>query len=123
VAVVGVAGGGPGLAARPCLVGRAGRQPGVEPVGETSTEPARVTAADTSIGLLTPREREVAVLVTRGLTNRQIAAALVIAERTADVHVSNFLNKLTLTSRAQLAAWVARRGLLEERDGEPLDPD
>jgi non-specific serine/threonine protein kinase len=55
----------------------------------------------------------VATLVARGLTNRQIAAALVISERTADVHVSNILNKLTLSSRAQLAAWVVRHGLLE----------
>jgi non-specific serine/threonine protein kinase len=58
----------------------------------------------------------VAVLVARGLTNRQIADSLVIAERTADVHVSNILNKLDLSSRAQLAAWVVRHGLLEERE-------
>jgi len=38
----------------------------------------------------------------------------VIAERTADVHVSNILSKLSLTSRAQLAAWVVRHGLLED---------
>ena len=60
----------------------------------------------------TPGEREAAVLVAGGLTNRQIAGTLVIAERTADVHVSNILNKLSLTSRAQLAAWVVRHGLL-----------
>jgi DNA-binding NarL/FixJ family response regulator len=56
----------------------------------------------------------VAAHVARGLTNRQIAGALVISERTADVHVSNILNKLNLASRAQLAAWVVRHGLLEE---------
>ena len=61
---------------------------------------------------LTAREREVATLVARGLTNRQIGAELVIAERTVDVHVSNILNKLTLTSRTQLATWALRQGLL-----------
>jgi DNA-binding NarL/FixJ family response regulator len=60
-----------------------------------------------------PREREVAILVARGLTNRQIASELVISERTADVHVSNILGKLVLSSRAQVAAWAVRQGLIE----------
>ena len=60
---------------------------------------------------LTPREREVAALVARGLTNRQIAAELVIGERTAEMHVGNLLGKLGLTSRAQLAVWAVERGL------------
>ena len=85
----------------------------LEPVGEPAAEPVRARTADPAIALLTPRERQVAILVARGLTNRQIAETLVIAERTADVHVSNILNKLTLTSRAQLAAWVVRHGLLD----------
>jgi non-specific serine/threonine protein kinase len=57
-------------------------------------------------GTLTPREREVARLVSRGLTNRQIAAALVVSERTAEGHVQGILNKLSFTSRAQIAAWA-----------------
>jgi non-specific serine/threonine protein kinase len=61
---------------------------------------------------LTPREREVAVLVAHGLTNRQIAARLVIATRTADAHVHNILGKLGFTTRAQVAAWAAAQGLL-----------
>jgi DNA-binding NarL/FixJ family response regulator len=82
---------------------------------EPMTPPAEASHArgEPALTQLTPREREVATLVARGLTNRQIAANLVIAERTADVHVSNILNKLTLNSRAQLAAWVVRHGLLE----------
>jgi non-specific serine/threonine protein kinase len=56
---------------------------------------------------LTPREQEVAVLVARGLTNKQIAAELVIAEGTAKRHLENILNRLALDSRSQLAAWVA----------------
>ena len=60
---------------------------------------------------LTPREREVAMLVARGLTNRQIAARLVIAERTVDKHVGNILGKLGFASRAQVAAWTVEQGL------------
>jgi predicted ATPase/DNA-binding CsgD family transcriptional regulator len=55
---------------------------------------------------LTRREREVAALIARGLTNRAIAERLVIAERTADTHVSNILGKLGLDTRVQIAAWA-----------------
>ncbi|GGQ55560.1 ATP-binding protein [Couchioplanes azureus] len=58
---------------------------------------------------LTPREREVAALVAEGLTNREIAARLVVAQRTAEGHVENILSKLGFTSRAQVAAWLAAR--------------
>jgi non-specific serine/threonine protein kinase len=71
------------------------RQPGREPKGDP----------------LTSREREVAALVAHGQTNREIAAALVISERTADAHVQNILNKLGFSSRAQIGAWAAERGL------------
>ncbi|HEY3057498.1 MAG TPA: tetratricopeptide repeat protein [Chloroflexota bacterium] len=61
--------------------------------------------------VLTEREREVAALVARGLTNRQIADALVFTRHTADKHVTNILGKLELSSRAQLAVWwVAHSG-------------
>jgi len=59
---------------------------------------------------LTRREREVAVLVARGLTNRQIAAAAHISERTAESHVQHILDKLGFTNRTQVAAWVAADG-------------
>jgi DNA-binding CsgD family transcriptional regulator len=85
----------------------------LEQVAAPAVEPDPTSTANSAAAQLTPREREVAVLVARGLTNRRIAGTLVIAERTADVHVSNILGKLTLTSRAQLAAWVVRHGLLE----------
>jgi predicted ATPase/DNA-binding CsgD family transcriptional regulator len=62
---------------------------------------------------LTPRELEVAVLVGRGHSNKEIAAALVISLRTAEAHVTNVLNKLGLRSRAQLAVWAAEHGLLQ----------
>jgi non-specific serine/threonine protein kinase len=58
---------------------------------------------------LTRRESEVAALVTRGLSNKEIASALVIAQRTAETHVEHILTKLGFTSRAQIAAWMAGR--------------
>jgi len=73
-------------------------------------EPA--VAASPSGVQLTPRELEVAVLVGRGHSNKEIAASLVVSLRTAEAHVTNVLNKLGLRSRAQLAVWAAEHGLL-----------
>jgi DNA-binding CsgD family transcriptional regulator/tetratricopeptide (TPR) repeat protein len=53
---------------------------------------------------LTPREAEVLTLVARGLTNREIAAALVISAKTASVHVSHILRKLDAPNRLEAAA-------------------
>jgi DNA-binding CsgD family transcriptional regulator/tetratricopeptide (TPR) repeat protein len=58
---------------------------------------------------LTPREREVAVLVGEGMTNRQIAARLYLSERTAQNHVQHILTKLDLPNRGQIAVWVTTR--------------
>jgi DNA-binding CsgD family transcriptional regulator len=62
------------------------------------------------MGKLTHREQEVAVLVARGLTNRQISTELGISERTAGNHVASI--KLGLRSRAQIASWMTERQLL-----------
>lgn len=56
---------------------------------------------------LTKREREVAVLVAQGLSNKDIATRLVISPRTAESHLDHILAKLGFTSRRQIAAWVA----------------
>ncbi|MEU6587236.1 protein kinase [Nocardia sp. NPDC046763] len=56
---------------------------------------------------LTKRERQVADLIAQGFTNKQIAAKLVISQRTAQGHVEHILTKLGFTSRAQIAAWIA----------------
>ncbi|WP_051808449.1 ATP-binding protein [Actinoplanes subtropicus] len=58
-------------------------------------------------GALSRREREVARLMTEGLTNREIGARLVLSERTVESHVRNILIKLGFTSRTQVAAWMA----------------
>jgi non-specific serine/threonine protein kinase len=62
---------------------------------------------------LTAREREIAALIGRGLTSRAIAGALVLSERTVDNHADNIRGKLGLRSRAEIAAWAARQGLLD----------
>ncbi|MEV6492074.1 LuxR C-terminal-related transcriptional regulator [Actinoplanes sp. NPDC051633] len=72
------------------------------PAGRT---PAQRTSTDGSG--LTKRERQVAALIADGLSNREIAARLVVAQRTAEGHVENILSKLGFTSRAQVAGWLA----------------
>ena len=62
--------------------------------------------------LLSQRELEIAALVARGMTNRQIAQHLVISRRTADRHVSNILTKLGLATRSQISAWTSERRFL-----------
>jgi DNA-binding CsgD family transcriptional regulator len=57
---------------------------------------------------LTPREREIAGLISGGLTNRAIAGRLVLSERTVEGHVRNILAKLQLANRTELAAWAMR---------------
>ncbi|MCG7210073.1 ATP-binding protein [Streptomyces arenae] len=59
----------------------------------------------TAPGPLTSREREVAALVAKGLSNRQIASTLRLSPRTADRHVQNILGKLGFGCRAQIASW------------------
>jgi predicted ATPase/DNA-binding CsgD family transcriptional regulator len=65
---------------------------------------------------LTSREGEVAGLLARGLSNRAIAAELVISQRTVDGHVERILAKLGFTARAQVAAWVATRAARAARN-------
>jgi len=60
---------------------------------------------------LTPRERQVLLLVARGATNREIGAELFMAEKTASVHVSRILGKLDVRSRTEAAAVAHRLGL------------
>jgi DNA-binding CsgD family transcriptional regulator len=63
---------------------------------------------------LTPREREVLVLLADGRTNPQIAQALFISPRTAGIHVSNILAKLGVASRGEAAAVAHRGGLVDQ---------
>ena len=59
-----------------------------------------------SLSALTRRERQVAELIHKGLTNKQIADTLVISPRTAESHVDHILTKLGFTNRTQVAAFI-----------------
>lgn len=67
---------------------------------------------------LTPREREVLALLAEGRTNRDLAAALFVSEKTIKTHVSNILAKLHLTDRTQAALFAVRHGLAPDSAGE-----
>jgi predicted ATPase len=69
--------------------------------------------------LLTAREREVATLVAMGLTNKDIAARLVVSKRTVDAHLEHILSKLGYSSRTQVAALASHEQAREQRP----DPD
>jgi non-specific serine/threonine protein kinase len=71
-----------------------------------AAERARTPGGGSASAGLTAREFEVAQLVARGLTNKQIAAALVISLRTAEGHVEHILTKLGFSSRAKIATWM-----------------
>ena len=62
--------------------------------------------------LLSPREREVAVLVAQGSTNAEIAEALGISPKTVSTHLGNIFERLGINKRAQLARYVVERNLL-----------
>ena len=64
-------------------------------------------AAKQAFGGLTSREHDVALLVTDGKSNRAIAQALVVSERTVETHVARIMSKLGFDSRVQIAAWFA----------------
>ncbi len=66
---------------------------------------------------LTPREREVLALIAEGRSNRQIATALVVSDRTARTHVSNILAKLGVVSRTQAALWAVRERIASGGNG------
>lgn len=63
---------------------------------------------------LTEREREIAVRIARGQSNRVMAEALVISERTVETHIGNILAKLGFNARTQIAAWAVEKGLLKQ---------
>jgi DNA-binding CsgD family transcriptional regulator len=81
-------------------------------------EPTARQAAARACGGLTEREREIAGLVARGLSNRVIAERLSVSEPTVATHVSHILAKLGFSSRTQVATWVIEAGLLHESSGQ-----
>ena len=76
--------------------------------------PSPRRAAKRSYDGLTEREREIAVRIAHGQSSREMAAALVISERTVETHIGNILSKLGYNARTQIAAWAAEKGLLKK---------
>lgn len=73
--------------------------------------PSPAQVAKRKFGGLTAREREVAVLIAQGKSNREIAAELVVEVRTVEAHVTRILTKLGFSSRTQIAVWAIEKGL------------
>jgi predicted ATPase/DNA-binding CsgD family transcriptional regulator len=79
-------------------------------IGSSTTPPASIPWASTA---LTKREREVVTLLAHGQSNRDIADALVVSERTVEWHTGNILSKLGFKSRSQIALWAVEQGLIQ----------
>jgi DNA-binding CsgD family transcriptional regulator len=84
-----------------------------------TVDPAGSPARPKSPAGLTNRELEVLELLADGLTNRQIGEHLFISTKTAGVHVSNILAKLTVTTRLEAAAWAHRTRLFDRKEPPP----
>jgi DNA-binding CsgD family transcriptional regulator len=90
----------------------------MEQVARESVQQGRRQAAE-ELARLTPRERDVAVLITEGLTNAEIGERLVLVPGTVANYVERILRKLTLRGRAQIAAWAVEHGLARSTNDEP----
>jgi DNA-binding NarL/FixJ family response regulator len=80
-------------------------------IGRMAQQPASDMASDARLDELTPREREVLELVARGLSNGEIAAALVVEESTVKTHVRRMLAKLGARDRVQAVIFAYENGL------------
>jgi predicted ATPase/DNA-binding CsgD family transcriptional regulator len=78
-------------------------------------EPITATRVHTGDGVLTPREWEIAELVGKGFTSKQIAEKLVVSARTVDAHVEHIRTKLGVSSRTQIAVWLVENHPRRER--------
>src|SRR6185312_3376021 len=95
---------------------RAGRLDGAAVDAVLDAAGHRVPRRRTAVAGLTAREVEVLILLARGLSNKQIAARLVITPKTAGNHVEHIYAKTGSSSRAAAAMFAVRHGLLPEEE-------
>jgi DNA-binding NarL/FixJ family response regulator len=94
-----------------CLIADYARRPFM-------AQPATSGTSQSALRDLTPRETEVLRLISRGLSNAEISAALVIAEQTTKTHVGRILMKLGLRDRAQAVVAAYESGLVTPGEAE-----
>jgi len=82
-------------------------------LAEPEAEAIEVSTKD-KFGGLTAREREVAVLVAKGKSNREIARVMTVGVRTIETYVTRIMNKLGFESRVQIATWAIEKGLYKK---------
>jgi DNA-binding NarL/FixJ family response regulator len=90
-------------------------------IGDYARRPAAGHYAPEMLDGLTEREREIVALVSRGLTNQEIAERLVVSPLTVKTHVSNILSKAGARDRTQLVVLAYESGLVQP--GEPASAD
>lgn len=87
----------------------------VRPVTQLRTTSSKFVGAENGLGKLTPREREIIVMLAHGDSNKKIARTLNLAESTVKIHVQGILRKLNLSSRVQAAVFAVENGLVPDK--------
>ena len=83
-----------------------------ERIAQAETVTARAADAEVVLGVLTPREREILILMAQGMSNAEIAADLVVSSTTVKTHVGNVLTKLNVRDRVQAVVVAYETGLM-----------
>lgn len=84
-------------------------------LADAMRQPPKEARNGSSAGKLSPREREIIVMLARGASNKEIARKLDLAESTVKIHVQGILRKLNLASRVQAAVYAVEHGLVPEK--------
>ena len=76
---------------------------------------SKVVIADDNLDKLSPREREIIIMLAHGDSNKEIARALCLSESTIKIHVQGILRKLNIAGRVQAAVYAVEHGLISEK--------